>query len=406
MSIFRSSILNPQSCSKCDFIEDGGLMVSENGIIQEIGNFDKLFKKSRQKVLELDNTVIIPSFADIHVHMPQNHVRGQFENQLLPWLKECIWPEESKFSDRKFADKKADKFYHDMARQGTLLSLVFGTIHENSLHSIFSHKIGHTIAGNVLMDQNSPDYLIQNTEEAIKITDILAREYKGNYAITPRFAPTCTMELMKAVSKIAEKCKTWIQSHLAENMDEVKWVKELFPNYKSYTDVYMQAGLLGPKTIMAHCIYMNDKELDLIKKTDTKIAHCPTSNIALGSGRMPVEKIKEWDISFALASDVGAGPSLSMLHVMQKYMEQHNKAGIKITPADALYRATLAGAEILSKNDITGNLNKGKEANFAIVKTYGRLNDAESAIEDITNGSIEELEVKVQSTYFKGEKVF
>jgi guanine deaminase len=405
MSIFRSSIINPRSERQCDFIKDGGLVVNESGFIEAVGEFDDIIKGSRERIIEVSNGLITPSFSDMHVHMPQNHVRGQFEDKLLPWLKNCIWPEESKFDDQKFADEKADKFYRDMAKQGTLLSLVFSSIHENALHSIFKNEIGHTIAGNVLMDQNSPDYLTQNTQEAIEITKRSAQKYGDKYAVTPRFAPTCTMDLMKAVAKIAQKNNCWIQTHLSENPDEVKWVKELFPNCESYTDVYRQAGLLGLRTIMAHCIYMSDNELDLIKKTGTKIAHCPTSNIALGSGRMPVEKIKEYSIPFALASDVGAGPSLSMLHVMQKYMEQHKEAGVEIAPEDALYRATLAGAELLDKSDVTGNLDKGKEANFVIIKTSEKPKDTESAVKDITSGSIEELEQKVQATYLKGRKI-
>ncbi|MBU1935573.1 guanine deaminase [Patescibacteria group bacterium] len=404
MPIFRGPILNPQSENQCNFYKDGGVLVGDDGKIEAVGDFDSI-EETRGEVTEITDGVIVPAFVDVHVHMPQNHVRGQFAGQLLPWLQNCIWPEEAGFRDPRVADEKAKKFYQDLAGQGTLLSLVYATIHEHALHSTFAHKIGDTIAGNVLMDENSPDYLSQSTEEAIAITERCAREYGEHFAVTPRFAPTCTMELMMAVGEIARQYRTWIQSHLSENLDEVKWVSELFPDCDSYTDVYQKAGLLSPRTIMAHCIHLSDEELDILKETGTKIAHCPTSNIALGSGRMPVEKIRKWGIPFALGSDVGAGPSLSLLHVMQKYMEQHVEANVEATPQDALYRATLAGAELLDRGDKMGNLDIGKEANLVIVKTDEQPKDAEGAIRDIVSGSMEELEGKVEKVYFQGKEV-
>jgi len=402
--IYRGPILNPQSEDQCDFYQDGGLAVDSDGKIEAIGDFDAI-EETRGQVTEVTNGVIIPAFTDVHVHMPQNHIRGQFSGQLLSWLKECIWPEEAKFSDADFADEKAAKFCQDLAMQGTLLSLVYATIHENALHSTFAHKIGHTIAGNVPMDQNSPDNLTQNTQEAIKITERCAQKYGERFAVTPRFVLTSTMELMTAVAEIANQYRTWIQSHLSENSDEVQLAMNYFPDCKSYTDIYKQAGLLGPRTIMAHCIHLGADEFDLLKETGTKIAHCPTSNIALSSGRMPVERMRELRIPFALGSDVGAGPSLSMLHVMQAYMQQHAEAGVEVTPQDALYRATFAGAELLDRGDKMGNLDIGKEANLVIVKTDEKPKDAEGAIRDIMSGSMEELEGKVNGVYFKGEKI-
>lgn len=401
MPILRGAILNPQSEDQCDFYPDGGLRI-EQGKIHSIGTFKDVAKDAREAVVEVVDGIIGPAFVDLHVHAPQNHVKGQFSGQLLDWLKTSIWPEEAKFSDPAFAEAKARQFYLDMARQGTLLSLVFSTIHAHALTALFRNEVGDTIAGNVLMDQNSPPDLQQKTGEAIDVTRKMAKKHSLNYAVTPRFAPTCSMELMRAVAQIAQEYKTWIQSHLSENEEEVEWVKRLFPECSSYTEVYHKAGLLGKKTVMAHAIHLSDQELRILKQTGTSIAHCPTSNTALESGTMPIERIKKAGIPFALGSDVGAGPSLSMLHIMQAYFTVHRG---KTTTLDALYRATLAGAEILDRAHKTGNLNPGKKANVVIMKKIKRPKNAPEAILDLISGSQQELESKVQAVYLRGEPI-
>jgi len=382
--IYRGKIFNPQSSTNCDIFGDGGLVV-EKGKIIDIGEYEKLKKK--YKNIETKNTkgIIFPAFTDIHLHWVQNRVKGTFSGtELLPWLKKYIWPEESKFKDKKYTDKMLAKFYKELTENGTRNGIIYSSVHKYALEKAISEgkKYGNFIIGNVLMDQNSPDYLQMKTSDEIKLVEYLAKKYKEKYAVTPRFAPTCTMELMKKTAAIAKKHGSFIQTHLSENKGEIAWVRELFPEQKTYTEVYLKAGLLGKKTILGHAIHLEEKEFEILKKTGTNIAHCPTSNIALLSGRMPVEKFMKYKIPFALATDIGAGPKLSMLDVMSTYMDIHNKArdkqkksGIKkgeleipeITFVDALYRATLAGAEIMGISKEHGNLNKGKKAEFVVI---------------------------------------
>jgi len=382
--IYRGKIFNPQSHTKCDVYEDGGLFV-EKGKIKDIGEYSKLSKKYKNVETKKVNGVIFPAFSDIHLHWVQNRVKGTFSGtELLPWLKKYIWPEESKFSKKEYTDKMLAKFYKELAENGTVNAIIYSSVHKYPLEKAIyeGKKFGNFIIGNVLMDMNSPNYLQMGTKDEIKLVEELAKKYKDKYAVTPRFAPTCTMELMKKTASIAKKYGSFIQTHLSENKGEIAWVKSLFPEQKTYTEVYEKAGLLGKKTILGHAIHLEEREFEILKKTGTNIAHCPTSNIALLSGRMPVEKFMKYKIPFALATDIGAGPRLSMLDVMSTYMDIHNKArakqqkrGLKkgeleipeITFIDALYRATLAGAEIMGISKEHGNLNKGKKAEFIVL---------------------------------------
>lgn len=367
--IYRGLILNPKSSSVCDFFVDGALVV-ENGKIKDIGDFQKLRNKYKKAQVKNTDGIIVPAFTDIHLHWVQNRVKGSFTGALLPWLKNHIWPEEAKFSEKKYTDKMVEQFYDELDSSGTRNAMIYSSIHKYSTEKalIEGNKHGNFIIGNVLMDQNSPKNLQVSTEEEIKLVEYFAKKYRSKFAITPRFAPTCSMELMKKIAKIAKKYGCFIQTHLSENKDELALVHKLFPAQKNYTDVYFQAGLLGPKTILGHCIHLSDQELKLLAKTKSKVAHCPTSNIALKSGRMPVEKLLKYKISYALATDIGAGPKLDMLDVMRAYLKVHKGHCKNINEVDALYRATLAGAEIMGIAKEHGNLDKGKKAEFNVFR--------------------------------------
>lgn len=349
--IFRGAVLNPISEKKCDFFEDGAVLLDRK--VSEIGNFSNLYSKYGEdcEVIET-HALILPPFTDIHLHWVQNKVKGSFGGALLPWLQKHIWPEEAKFKDREYTHKMIDKFYDELLKNGTKNAMIYSSVHKEATEIAMKkgEGLGNFVVGNVLMDQNSPDYLQKSTNEEIEIVEYFAEKYGAKYVVTPRFAPTCTFELMKHVSEIAKKNDCFIQTHLSENIDEIAWVSQLFPEQKSYTEVYEKAGILGEKTILGHCIHLSDKEWEILAKSGAVIAHCPTSNIALKSGTMPVEKLWEYKIPYALGTDIGAGPKLSMIDVMRAYLEVH---GNKVTAVDALYRATLAGAKIMQIKEQT-----------------------------------------------------
>lgn len=410
--LYRGTIINPHDDRAHDFYPDGGLAVNESGMITGVGDFQKLQRGAGQDYEIVDETahserpIITPAFTDLHLHWVQYEVRGKFERELLPWLREHIWPEEMKYADRDFADQKARAFFAELAKQGTVIAAIYSSIHEEAIRAAFRHAVGRVVIGNVLMTENSPPYLLQNSADALGMTERLSAEFGSSYAVTPRFAPTCSAEDLKNAGDIARQHKTWVQTHLSENDEEVRLVNKLFPNARNYTDVYWRAGLLGEQSVMGHGIHLDDRELSLLAATHTSIAHCPSSNEALKSGTMPLRSVKDHMIPFALGSDIGAGPSLSMLHVMQTYCRVHN--GESVTPVEALYYATLAGAEILKLRQVAGNLDPTKEANFVMLRNAGTRppHSANEALAHILEGTRKDLENAVMQTFFAGRKIF
>ncbi|MCD6109829.1 amidohydrolase family protein [bacterium] len=388
---YKGTILNPIDRNTVEIIHNGFLEVDDSGRIANVGQDNDDNDLSQ---------VIIPAFVDTHIHLPQFDVRGTFSgNELLPWLKTYIWPEEAKYSNTDHVTDVSKRFYDDLIRHGTLTAFIYGTVYEEATREMIDLMPIRGRVGKMIMDTNSPKALEEKTDEALKSVRKLCIDYDDRHIVTPRFAPSCTMDVMKGAAKIADDFDCYIQTHLSENEDEIAWVKKLFPNNKSYTDVYFQAGLLGPKTVVGHCVHCSDDELKILKQTGTKIAHCPTSNVALGSGTMPLDRIIEFDIPFALATDVGAGPKTSMLDVMRCFLDVHDS--VNATPTSALYYATLAGAEILGYGNETGNFKKGKSADFLILDMQADKNkDADFIIRKLTHGS--DYDTIVKKTFLKG----
>lgn len=410
MLAYRGTIINPRGENHCAFYADGLLVVNDAGQVHAIGPTEAVAKRFGKHSLEYIEPkpapLILPAFTDVHLHWVQNRVRGTAAGQgLLPWLNDCVWPEEARFADAAYAKEAAAKFFADLARCGTMAGAVYSSIHETALDA-FQPPFGHFVVGNVLMTRNATVSLTQAEDEALAITSRAAKRLKSGYAVSPRFAPTCSMALMKGAAEIAQRHESFIQTHLSENLDEVAWVHELFPDSRSYTEVYRRAGLLGPKTILGHCIYLDDDELSLLKETNSVIAHCPSSNEALASGRMPIERIQRAGIRWALASDIAAGPQLSMWHVMKTFLRVHAAAGLRFTPSEALYRATLAGAEALGLADGCGNLDVGREANFILVGAPPSIGaDANEALANLLSREDNDFESLTRSAYFRGHAV-
>jgi len=329
--------------------------------------------------LDGDELLLIPGLVDAHVHLPQYRVRGQFQDALLPWLRESIWPEEARFRDESYRRMVSREFRDGMIAAGTTAAVVYGSPHEESAFSVLEDLAPLEIrGGDVLMDRNSPDDLVRTTDEALESARSHAKRWSGRYALTPRFVPTCTSDLLKGLGAIAAAGDVFVQSHVAENLDEVAWVANLHPEARSYLDVYDTQGLLGPRTILGHGIHLDDVDLARLVSTGTWIAHCPTSNVALGSGRMPYGAMNAQGVRIALASDVGAGPDLSMLDVMRCFLEvQRDEPGV--TPTLALRLATLCGATAMGEGGRRGTLQAGRIADFVGLRLPGGPRRGESA---------------------------
>lgn len=355
-----------------------GLMVVEDGIIRAFGDYAALQESYGQlPMTEYGDRLILPGFIDCHVHYPQTPIIASYGAQLMEWLETYTFPAERKFHDAEYARAIADFFLDELLRNGITTALVLTTIFPVSVTAFFeaaAQRNMRMIAGQVLMSRHAPDFLINDPLTAIAQTreQIQSWHNKGRmrYAITPRFAITSTPEELTLAGKLkAEFPDVYVHTHLSENAKEIELTAELFPECKDYLGVYEHFGLVGDRSIFAHCIHLSESELERLAAAGGAIAFCPTSNLFLGSGLFPLERAKT-DIRVGLATDVGGGSSFSMFATMTEaykiaQLQQQNLSAFR-----ALYLATLGAAETLALADTIGNFEVGKEADFIVVDRH------------------------------------
>ena len=364
--------------------EDGLLVIGSNAfgrqVVQAIGSFQSLCSSYPDVPIEhLPGRMIAPGFVDMHVHFPQTDVIGSPADGLLPWLENYTFPEEKRFLEPEYCEQTAEFFIAELLRQGVTTSLTFGTSHVASVNALFAEAQSHhlrLITGKCLMDQNVPDGVRDETEQSLIDTETLINKWHGvdrlGYAITPRFVPSCSSAQLGGAGELAE-CypDVWIQSHVAENRDEIAWVKRLYPQARSYLSVYQQFGLLRPKAVYAHCIYMDDEDRALMKASGTAAAVCPTSNLFLGSGFFNYLEADRAEHLYGLASDVGGGTSFSPFHTMLAayYVgrEGQTKQGVSLKPQHLWWQHTAGAAQALGLDGVVGNLQPGCEADFVVL---------------------------------------
>jgi guanine deaminase len=425
IKIYLCSILNPLTDKKCEFIREGALAIRKDVIIDkgEAYKIIKKFENKSLKIIHLENKIIMPTFFDMHFHWVQDDVCLMPKDSLLEWLSKYTWPYEAKFKSLEYTKKKVAKFKKELLSTGTLGGACFASIHPHTVDLAIENFVGDFVIGNVLMTMNSPEYLIQTEVDAITSVTNLSAKFKSKYALTPRFAPTTSPEVMIKASKIAKKNRSFVQSHLSETQNEIEYVLDIykkikgFEKVKSYTDIYNKCGILSSRTIMGHGIYLSKAELLLLKKSKTALAHCPTSNApiaekGLGSGLFNFQLTEKYKIPWALGSDIGGGPYLSMFDVMRSFVEQNKKKKVEgATYTKALYRATCAGARILKLEKSQGNLEKNKMANFIVVKSPTiKIKDSAEDILKKLIGPYSKKRSKfdqiVEQTFYQGNLVY
>ncbi|APZ41844.1 amidohydrolase family protein [Acidihalobacter ferrooxydans] len=402
-TVYRATILNPQGPERMAVYADGALRVRE-GRIEAVGAFDALSPpRAGDTLVELDG-VLVPGFYDVHIHWVQHRVRGRFAAELMPWLREYIWPEEARYGDAGFAAAAARTFFADTVRAGTVAGLCYSSPHPEAVRVAVAAAQGDWLIGDAVMPEYAPAELRAASIHTVDELDPLARELgPARYAITPRFALNCPAPLLAALGAYAQAHGHFVQTHLSESPQEIREVAAAFPEAEDYTDVYDRAGLLGPRSVLGHCIHLAPREWRVLAARGCRVAHCPSSNEALDSGRMPLERVREHGVHWALASDVGAGPSHAMLHVMQRFLAQHRAAGVPVTGVEALYRATLAGAECMGRAAQGGNFEPDKRADFVLLPRPGGTPDAEGWLADWTRGTQLELESRPLGTCLAGQ---
>jgi len=360
---------------------DDGLLIINDGNVVAAGNADLLLNElpADTPVTDYSGKLIVPGFIDCHVHFPQLDIIGSFGAQLLDWLNQYAFPVEEQFADPDHAREVARVFVEELLRNGTTTALVFGTVHAHSADAIFEAAEARDmrlIAGKVLMDSNCPEALRDDPESGYAESKALIERWHGKgrlgYAITPRFALTSSPEQLRAAGKLArEYPDVWIHTHLAENMDEVEELARLFPDSRSYLDVYDEFELLRERAVFAHCLYMDDEDRSRMASKGGAAAFCPTSNLFLGSGLFDLAAIRAAGIRCGLGTDVGGGTSLSLLNTASEAYKVLHLQDQPLHAIRALYLATLGAAEALYLDDKIGNFEKGKEADFVVLDFEG-----------------------------------
>ncbi len=358
------------------FIRDA-VVVVEGTKFERVGDAARLLPQLGPDVRVHDHRgqYLLPGFVDCHAHFPQIDVIASYGAQLLEWLEKYTFPEETKFADRAHADAAAKFFLDRLIENGTTTASVFCTVHPQSVDAFFTESEARglrMVAGKCMMDRNAPDGLRDTAEsgvrESIELIERWHQHGRSLYAITPRFAATSTPEQLRAMGALAMQYPTtYIQSHVAENKSEIEWIAKLFPEHRSYLDVYDQHGLLRERAIYAHCIYLSDLDRARMAEAGASAAFCPTSNLFIGSGLYNLAQAIAARNVVGLGTDVGGGTSYSMLQTLAEAYKVQQLQGISMSPAYALYLATLGGANALSLEDKIGSIEVGKEADFVLI---------------------------------------
>ena len=360
---------------------EDGLLVVEDGMIEALGEADALMGSLSDdtQVEDYSGKLIVPGLIDCHVHYPQIDVIGSYGEELLDWLNRYAYPGEMRFADEDYAREVAAVFVDELVRNGTTTALVFGTVHAHSADAIFeaaAAKNMRLIAGKVLMDSNCPEALKDSAATGYEHSKQLIERWHGKgrlgYAITPRFALTSSEAQLEAAGRLAaEHPDVWVHTHLAENHDEVEQISRLFPWSSSYLDVYDHFGLVRERSVFAHCLHLQDDECRLLANSGAAAAHCPTSNMFLGSGLFDLRRLHEQQVRVGLGTDVGGGTSLSLLKTMREAYKVLHLQQQPLPPGRALFLATLGAARALYLDDRIGNFAAGKEADFIVLDPRG-----------------------------------
>lgn len=357
-------------------VETSGAILVRDGRIAELGTAAQL-RKSHPDITVTDygDALIMAGFVDAHVHYPQTAMIASWGKQLIDWLNTYTFPEEMRFDDPQYAAQIAKTYFDLTLSNGTTSVASFCTIHPQSVDAFFTEaqKRGLRVAGGkTCMDRNAPEGLRDTAKDAYDQSLALLNKWHGvdrlSYVITPRFSPTSSPEQLQALGALwADHPDCLMQTHLAEQPDEIAWVSDLFPQSRDYLDTYETFGLLGKGGLYGHAIHLTDREKDRLKEVDASLVHCPTSNTFIGSGLFDMHGLKGAGHRIGLATDTGGGSSFSMLRTMAAAYEIAQLRGTALHSAQLLWLATVGSARALWMDDKIGNLTKGSEADLVVL---------------------------------------
>ncbi len=375
----------PDDSDALESYDDGGLVFDSSGRILELGEFKQVLSDYRQaRVVDHSGSIAIPGFVDCHIHLPQALMIGAFGEELLDWLTRHTRPEETKYKDPAYALNACKIFFEQEISHGTTTAVIFGPHFREAIEIAFAEaerRNFRAILGLTMEDRDLPAELAMLPETAYALSKRLIEKWhergKLRYIVTPRFALTCSPEMLAVCKRLlSEFPSVYFQTHLNENHREIERISDVFPNAKNYLDVYNQFELLGPRSFFHHSIYSSDSEIDLLASTDSRIVHCPSSNMFLGSGLFPLKKYLNKGLKIALGTDVGGGTGFGMLKEMGTayniqsilmFAMNSPDLAIKLTGIKLLYLATLAGAQALGLQEEIGSFRPGRKADLVLI---------------------------------------
>ena len=356
--------------------EDDGLIVIDAGRVVEVGPAAALMPRyAALPVADWRGHLLLPGFVDTHVHAPQQDVIASFGAELLDWLNLYTFPQEARFADVAHSEAAMARFADALLAAGTTTALCFATVHDHAARHLLRAGAARglqLIGGAVWMDQHCPPALVVPPAQSAAETEALIADWHGQgraqVALTPRFVPSCTPESLAIAGALAARYPTLpIQSHVAENRAEIAWVAALYPEARSYLEVYDRFGLLRERSVYAHCIHLDAEDRALLAARGASAAFCPSSNLFLGSGLFDLAATLDAGAKVGLGSDVGGGTSFSALRTLGDAYKVLALQGQPLHPAMALYLATLGGAEALGL-ERTGSLRPGDAADVVALR--------------------------------------
>ena len=405
MKVYKAHILYTKEPGRFEVQENGCVTVDDDGRVVRVGSQESGDRSQETgEVVDLGDRLLIPAMNDLHVHAPQYRNQGlAMDLELLPWLQNYTFPEEKKYADVGYAERMYRRFVRDLWRFGTMRSCIFATTHTEStrlLMRLFQEAGMGALVGKVAMDRNCPEGLMASVEETVRGYESLISwsSRQGNLTphstlltplvrpiITPRFVPTCTPKMLRACGELAAKYQLPVQSHLSENRDEIAWVAELEPESTCYGDAYDRYGLFGQTpTVMAHCVWTDGEELELMKRRGVMVAHCPTSNLNVASGMAPVRRFLDEGLRVGLGSDISGGHDLSIFRMMvyaiqvskMHYQQNHDRKFL--TLSEAFWLATKSAGSFFGR---VGSFEPGYEFDALVIDDSDLNHDHYSLLE-------------------------
>ena len=402
--VYKAHILYTKERSRFEVLENGYVAVDEDGrvtgVATDLASLVADASKHREQdsddteIIDLGDRLLIPAMNDMHVHAPQYRNQGiAMDLELLPWLHNYTFPEEMKYADTEYAERMYRRFVRDLWRVGTMRVCTFASVHTEStrvLMRLFREAGMGALVGKVGMNRNCPEGLRESVEEMVKGYETLIAEFDEPDAlvrpiITPRFIPSCSPEMLRACGKLAAKYQLPVQSHLSENKAEIALVQKLEPESTCYGDAYDRYGLFGQTpTVMAHCVFTEGEELELMKRRGVMVAHCPTSNLNVTTGIAPIRQFLDEGVRVGLGSDISGGHDLSIFRVMvyaiqmSKLHYQRNRARSFLTLSEAFWMATKSAGSFFGR---VGSFEPGYEFDALIIDDRDLNHDHYSLLE-------------------------